>query len=132
VKKVVIDTSLYIEWFRGQHLELAQEILVHQPFLSSVVTAELKAGARSAKQQRSLEQMLSCYEDSGRVITPTHQIYRDVGDVIAKLAIPAKQILGDALIAMSARWIGAEVWTKNEADFALICKARPFKLKIVR
>lgn len=131
MRKVVIDTSLYIGWFRGQHLDLAQEILVCQPILCSVVATELKAGARTRAQQRSLEKMLSAYEDSGRVITPNHQIYRDAGDVIAKLGIPTKKILGDALIVISARSIGAEVWTKNEADFEMIRKVRSFKLKIV-
>ncbi|MBF0198860.1 MAG: PIN domain-containing protein [Planctomycetes bacterium] len=132
MKKVLVDTSLFISWFRGQHIDLAQKVLTCVPYLSSVVATELKAGARTTKQQRQLDKMLSAYEDTDRIITPDHQTYREAGTVIAKLGVPTKSILADTLIALSARSIGAEVWTINESDFKKVQGVRQYKLNVIR
>jgi predicted nucleic acid-binding protein len=43
----------------------------------------------------------------------------------------ARGLLNDALIAFTARSIGAAVVTRNEKDFNLIREVRPFHLEIV-
>ena len=129
MNKVLVDTSLYIEWFRGNLLEHSNELLSNIPFLSSVVAAELIAGAHSKPQKREIFKFISHYENAERIIAPSHNICLQAGKIIEKLNTTSKSILGDALIAMSAKSIGAEVWTTNIKDFASLKKAHTFKLK---
>jgi predicted nucleic acid-binding protein len=131
VNKVVVDTSLYIEWFRGNLLEHSIELLNSVPYLSSVVATELFAGAHTKIQKRELSKFLSCYEKAERIITPSYSSCIQAGKCIEKLKYTSKSILGDSLIAMSAKSIGAEVWTANHKDFVALKSATPFKLKTV-
>jgi len=131
MNKVLVDTCLYIEWFRGNLLEHSNELLSNIPYLSSIVATELIAGAHSKIQKREISKFISHYEEADRIISPSHNICFQAGKCIEKLTIPSKNILGDSLIAMSAKSIGAEVWTINSKDFNLIKKVFPFKLKVI-
>ena len=128
MNKVVVDTCLYIEWFKGNLLEHSTDLLSNIPYLSSVVATELIAGARTKQQQRELGKFISHYEEANRVIFPNHSICLLAGKCIEMLNVPSKNILGDTLIAMSARSIGAEVWTINRKDFTAINTVNKFKL----
>ena len=131
MNKIIVDTSLYIEWFRGDLLEYSSELLNNVPLLSSVVITELLAGAHSVKQKRELNKFFNQYEKANRIISPTNSTYFLAGECIQKLQVTSKSILGDSLIAMTAKSIGAEVWTVNAKDFSALKKVKSYKLKTI-
>ena len=64
-----------------------------------------------------------------RIIFPDEIISSEAGKTIQKLGEKSKHILGDMIIAMSAKSIGATVWTIDK-DFERIRDAKDFKLKV--
>jgi predicted nucleic acid-binding protein len=64
-----------------------------------------------------------------RIIYPDETISSEAGKTIQKMGVKSKDILGDTIIAMSAKSIGATVWTMNK-DFDKIRDVKEFKLKI--
>jgi len=79
------------------------------------------------------------FERARRVVVPTHRVWKDAGAVLATLwnRLPAvrsrvtRGLVNDALIALTARSIGAAVVTRNEKDFRLVREVRTFNLEIV-
>lgn len=138
MRRVVIDTNLYIDWLnQGLHADLLfqRESVKH---LSAVVMMELYAGARSRQDRRLLDSVLSPFAKSDRLIVPTGAMYKEAGSVLSELrARPAlsrarhASLSHDVLIALSARAIGATVLTQNAHDFLAIQRLRPFRLQIV-
>lgn len=139
MRKYVIDTDIYIGLLRtGTYYGLIEEIYVNETpgiYFSSVVIEELLAGVNNISGRRNVETLYKPFERTGRIITPTHQIWKDSGDVISALrmqnpAIKTKlsSLLNDVLIALSARSIGATVCTSNSQDFNLIQQVKPFNI----
>jgi predicted nucleic acid-binding protein len=71
-------------------------------------------------------------------VTPSHKQWKDAGDVLAKLLdlhpnlrskLPA--LVNDCLLALSARSIGATLYTRNRDDFVLIQSLQSFSLVVV-
>jgi predicted nucleic acid-binding protein len=62
MRRVVIDTNLYIDWLNaGRHEDvLFQGDAVK--YLSAVVMLELYAGARSARDRRAVRNVVSAFE----------------------------------------------------------------------
>jgi len=138
VRRVVIDTNLYIDWLNdGRHKEvLFQRDAVK--YLSTVVVLELYAGAFSPRDRRALRGIVSAFERAGRMLVPSSAVWEDAAHVLRALQTSRgsvgagyRSLVNDVLIALSARAIGAIVTTGNERDFAAICRVRPFKLVIV-
>ena len=76
------------------------------------------------------------FERVGRIVTPGHKQWN--GDVLAKLLdlrpnlkskLPA--LVNDCLLALSARAIGATLYTRNRDDFVLIQSLRSFSLVVI-
>ncbi len=86
--------------------------------LSSVVVAELTAGARSPKAREALDrQFLEPFERRGRILAPSAAAWRRAAVVAG--AAPTANRLGDVLLACQAREFGWTVVTRD-ADFAAI------------
>jgi predicted nucleic acid-binding protein len=104
-----------------------------------VVVQELVAGAWDAHGRRQAEHLYRPFERVGRVVTPTHGVWKQAGLLWATIAKrrPAARsklragLLNDMLIALSARSIGAMVVTRNRDDFRLIQTFAPFRLAVV-
>lgn len=138
MRRVVIDTNLYIDWLnQGLHENLLfqRESVKH---LSAVVMMELYAGARSRQDRRLLDGVLSPFTKSDRLLVPTAAMYKEAGAILSELRTrPAlsrtrhASLSHDILIALSARAIGATVMTQNARDFSAIQRVRPFRLQIV-
>lgn len=138
MRRLVIDTNLYIDWLNaGQH-----EALLFQrdttKYLSAVVILELYAGAFSPRERRILRSVVTAFERANRVLVPSGAIYEDAGHVLRTLQASrgyrlanTPSLVNDVLIALSARSIGATVLTSNTRDFEAIRGIRPFKLGIV-
>ena len=87
--------------------------------LSSIVAAELTAGARTEKARRLLDDsLLAPFERRGRILAPTAGAWRRMGTVLAQVdatgASASRQ--NDALLAVQAREHGWTVVTRDQ-DF---------------
>jgi predicted nucleic acid-binding protein len=138
MRRLVVDTSVYIDWFNaGRHEEILFERGVVK-YLSAVVLMELRAGAFSIGDRRLLRRVESTFERAGRVLVPTEAVFGDAGTALRRLQAERgynlrgnHSIGNDVLIALSARTIGATVLTRNADDFRAIQSVRPFHLQIV-
>jgi predicted nucleic acid-binding protein len=138
MQRIIIDTNLYIDWINDGLYEAVifqRDAVKH---LSAVVMMELAAGAFSTRDRRLVREIALAFGRLNRIIAPTVAIYQEAGDVLRRLQesfdytlSSAYGLANDVLIALSARSIGAAVFTQNEQDFVAIRKIRPFKLVIV-
>jgi len=99
---------------------------------------ELRAGAVSPRDQRLVRRVETPFQKAGRILAPTQAVFADAGDVLRRLQVErdyhlsgSPSIVGDVLIALSARSIGATVATQNERDYRAIQSVRRFQLLIV-
>ena len=105
----------------------------------SVVAEELFAGALDAPGIALVDRHLGALRRAGRVVAPSTEDWIAAGKLIAKITQrePDKkskvqqQLLNDILIALSARRIGATVFTFNRDDFELIGRHRSFSLEVL-
>ena len=141
--KHLIDTDLYIDLIQsGITLPLIREIYDKDtPGISfrSVVAQELLAGARSPAARKRVEILYRPFERVGRVVTPSHSQWKDAGGILAKVLddrpnlktkLPA--LVNDCLLALSARSLGASLYTRNRDDFILLQSVRSFSLVVIK
>jgi len=138
VRRLIIKTSLYIDWLNdGRH-----ESILFQPdavkFMSTVVMMELLAGAYSVHDRTRLHDLFATFTKLGRIVTPSSATYQEAGDVLRQLQTvhgynlqKSRSLTNDVLIALSARMIGGSVVTQNKQDFLAIQSIRAFKLSLV-
>jgi len=131
--KFVLDTHLFIDAFRDPAAKEALKRFHHgfTPFeyLSVVVAQELRAGTKGQGDRDELERhVLSVFERTGRVITPSARAWHRSGDVLAAIALKeglqlarvSKAFVNDILLAVSCHEAGCILVTDNERDFARI------------
>ena len=140
--KHLIDTDLYIDLIQsGTTLPLIRELYDKDApgiYFSSIVAQELLAGARSPAGRRRVEILFRPFEKVGRVVTPSHNLWKDTGGILAKILqdrpslkskLPA--LVNDCLLALSARSLGATLYTRNRDDFMLLRSIRSFALVVI-
>jgi len=138
VRRIVIDTNIYIDWLnQGRH----EEVILQKDavkYLSAVVWMELLTGASRVSDRRIVQRMTAPFARLDRVLVPSVRVYEDAGHVLQELQkswhydLPkAHSLVGDVLIALSARAMGATVITQNREDFKAIREVRFFELAIV-
>lgn len=142
MSKHLIDTDLYIDLIQsGGTPPIIRELYDREApgvYFSSVVAQELLAGARTPSGKRHVETLLAPFEKAGRIVTPAHREWKDAGDVLARILdgrpdlrskLPA--LVNDCLLALSARAIGATLYTRNRDDFLMLRRIKPFALVVV-
>ncbi len=140
--KHLIDSDVYIDFLQSGrfHTEVAQLYVEHTPdmLFSSVVIAELLTGTMSTAERRNVEALYLPFEKARRIVTPGHAHWKEIGNLLARVfrEQPSSRsklphIISDCLIAMSARAVGATVYTRNRADFELIQRFRNFSLVVL-
>jgi predicted nucleic acid-binding protein len=142
VPKHLIDTDLYIDLIRsGGTPPVIRELYEKEApdvYFSSVVAQELLAGARTPAGKRYVETLVAPFEKARRIVTPGHREWKETGDILAqvlgrrpdlKTKLPA--LVNDCLLALSARAIGAALYTRNRDDFVILRQIRPFALVVV-
>jgi predicted nucleic acid-binding protein len=138
---MVFDTNVYIAALReglgGAAFDRLQEA-GPRTFLASVVSSELRVGVRDEDGLAMVIALDKRFERLGRIVVPTAGSWKDVGDVLAKIAhrepslrTKVRGLWNDALIAMSARQIGATVVTQNVRDFGLLRRYMRFEMEPV-
>jgi len=142
VAKHLIDTDLYIDLIQsGTTLPFISELYAKDApglYFSSIVAQELLAGARSPAGKKRVEILFRPFERVGRVVTPGHNQWKEAGDILARVLhdrpdlknkVPA--LVNDCLLALSARSLGATLYTTNRDDFILLQSRRSFSLVVI-
>jgi predicted nucleic acid-binding protein len=138
VRRVIPDTSVWIDWLNaGQH----EAVLFNQEsikYLSAVVLIDLYAGSRSSSDRRRVSRIHQTFQRVGRVILPTLTTIASAGQLLQHLrwrdGEGRKKQAGlshDVLIALSARQIGGTVLTSNAADFERIRALTCFEFEVL-
>lgn len=139
---LVFDTSVYITAIRAGVDSPAFAALADglpRTYLASVVSAELRAGATTEAARRTVHEFTRWADRVGRVLTPTAGTWERAGDLLGRLRrrephsrsrVPL--LWNDALIALSARQIGATLVTSNLRDFELLRRHLRFELEPLR
>ena len=85
-----------------------------------------------------MEVLLRPFERTGRIVTPSHKGWKEAGETLCRLLRLQRDLrsklpglVNDCLLALSARAIGATVYTRNRADFVLLRQIRRFSLVVV-
>ncbi|MGH7310222.1 MAG: type II toxin-antitoxin system VapC family toxin [Candidatus Rokuibacteriota bacterium] len=138
MRRVVIDTNLYIDWLNAGRHEAVLFEREAVKYLSAVVVLELYAGALSRRDRGLVRGVVAAFERADRILVPAGGVYEDGGHVLRTLQASrgyrggsGSSLVNDVLIALSARSIGATVVTSSGRDFAAIRAIRPFKLNVV-
>jgi len=142
VAKHLIDTDLYIDLIQsGTTLPFIRELYDKDApgiYFSSIVAQELLAGARSPAGRKRVETLFRPFARVGRVVTPDHNPWKYAGGILAKVLhdrpdfkskLPA--LVNDCLLALSARSLGATLYTGNRGDFTLLQSVRSFSLVVI-
>jgi len=126
-----LDTSVYIENFRTGRFT---EELLHSPWVircSAVVLHELRRGARTALELRFAADLARKF----RIITPTERHWLRSAEILSRIGgrkgygqHKLREMAFDALIALSAREIGATLITLNREDFEEISRHVPLNV----
>ena len=140
-EKVVFDTNVYIAAIQGGPDARAYQLLLAvlpRTYLSAVVVQELFTGAVGTLGERLVERFVQRTEQTGRVITPTYEEWKEAGRVLSRIRRrePAQRsrisrLVNDTLLALSARQIGATLYTFDRDDFTLIARYTRFTLQIL-
>jgi predicted nucleic acid-binding protein len=134
VKKVVLDTNVYIDWINrglGEERILGSGLI---RYLSAIVVMELRAGARTRSGRAAVDQLVRAYASGGRLVSPPLAVFERAGSLLRRLKLAGREVrsaafVNDVLIALSARSIGATVVTSNVRDFEAIRRIEPFALE---
>ncbi|GJQ57928.1 MAG: type II toxin-antitoxin system VapC family toxin [Candidatus Scalindua sp. AMX11] len=142
MNKLLLDTNIYIDFLRrGAYSETISNIYAYETpgiYFSSVVIQELLIGALGKEGRKTVETLYQPFESMGRIVTPTHNNWKEAGNLLSllrkrhknlKTKIPA--LINDTLIALSAKSIGATVYTSNVVDFQTIREFSTFSLVVL-
>ena len=138
-KWVLFDTNVYVaalrEGVRGAAFARIRES-APRTFLASVVSAELRAGAVDQTGRSVVLELTDRFDRLGRIVTPEARSWSLAGDVLGDIRRrepgmrdKIARLWNDALIALSARQIGASVVTGNVGDFELLRRFVRFDLE---
>jgi predicted nucleic acid-binding protein len=139
-RKLVLDTNCFIDASRTEAGADAFAAFCARAaprlYLSTVVAAELRAGAGNARDRRTLERrVLSPYVRRRRLLNPSSAAWEALGTTLARLvddeglvlADVRKSFVFDILVAWSCREIGAVLVSRNMKDLSRIAKVFTFE-----
>ena len=140
-RKLIFDTNIYIEAIRvGPGADTYQLLLstIPRTYLSAVVVQELYAGTSDAFGERLVARFVSQTERTGRSVIPAYRDWKKTGRILGTInrQEPAQRsriprLANDVLLALSARQIGATLYTFNGEDFRLIARYKKFSLEVL-
>lgn len=138
-RKLVLDTNCFIDASKTDAANAAYELFTAQAaprlYLSSVVAAELRAGAISASELTQLDTaVLTPYQRRDRIVTPSGAAWNALGTALAtliredglRLKTTPRSFIFDILIAYSCREVGAILVSANSRDLIRIARVFAF------
>ena len=119
---ILLDTDVLVDFFRG-HGKAAAFVNEHSAriILSSIVIAELYAGAKGDAEQTALENFVSLF----RVIPVSAEIAKAGGLYKRDYGKSHGAGLADAILAASAEAENAELKTLNTKHYPMLKGLRP-------
>ena len=135
LRKVVVDTNVYIDWLNAGLHERVMTGPGLVRYLSAIVHMELRIGAATLPARRAVDHLVRAYESSGRYLEPARGLFDGAGRTLRMLKDRGREIrraslVGDVLIAHTARSVGAAVLT-SDRDFEAIRSVLDFELEMV-
>ena len=140
LRKFVLDTNCFIDASRTDAgADAFAEFCARDAprlYLSTVVAAELRAGARNATERRILDRrVLSPYARRRRLVNPSAAAWDALGTTLGRLvedeglvlADVRKSFIFDVLLAWSCREIGAVLVSGNVKDLSRIARMFTFE-----
>jgi predicted nucleic acid-binding protein len=140
VRKYALDSSCYVDASRDAAVlaSLRRFAALAAPglYLSSVVAAELRAGARSTRDRKVLEdKVLGPFARRERLLTPSASAWDALGRVLAtlrereglQLSQVPRSFAFDTLLAYSCREAGVVLVSANNRDMARIRRVFTFE-----
>ena len=105
-------------------------------YLSAVVQMELRVGAATRPARRLLDQLVHAHAASARLVAPSPPVFDEAGLVLRALRMAGREVrraslVNDVLIALTARRLGATLYTGDAEDFEAIRGVRDFSLEVV-
>lgn len=117
MKKLLFDTDVLIEYLRGKDdAQTYIDDIQDEVYMSSISVAELYAGVRKGEESRKLEIFIETFE----VISLNKNIAKNGGLYRNQYKPSHGTGLADALIAATAKEIGAQVVTFNIKHFPML------------
>ncbi len=140
MRKYVLDSSCYIDASRNAAAlaDLQGFVARAAPglYVSSVVAAELRGGARSARDRKVLEEkVLGPFARRDRMLTPSSEAWDALGRTLAalrereglQLSQVPRSFAFDVLLAYSCREYGVVLVTANARDMTRIRRVFTFE-----
>jgi predicted nucleic acid-binding protein len=137
--KAILDTSVYLSFLK-RDADIHDLGFLFRPtllYMSSVVFAELYAGAKDRPTIQLLARLYRTFDRLNRVIAPDRQVWFEAAQVLQQLGVRhgfeatgLARLTHDVLIALSTRKIGGVVFTRNRRDFERIRELRDFELRV--
>ncbi len=117
MKKILFDTDVLIDYLRGKdEAQTYIDDIKDEVYMSSISMAELYAGVRKGEESRKLEIFIETFE----VISLNKNIAK-MGGLYRNQYKPSHGTgLADALIAATAKEIGAQLITFNTKHFPML------------
>ncbi|MEE8423066.1 MAG: PIN domain-containing protein [Thermodesulfobacteriota bacterium] len=138
MKKVIFDTNVLIDWINDRRFEDLIFESGTAKYLSAVVLMELMVGASNAEDQKIIRKLHNVHRKAARMVTPSESNYADAGNILLKLQKnkgydlkKSFSLVNDVLIALTARSIGAILFTQNIKDFQTIREIKAFDLEVL-
>lgn len=133
--KAIFDTNILIDSLNQDHRADLVRIRPLTRYLSAVVHMELRALSGPARAHRAVERLAAAYRSVGRFVAPQPPSFARAGERLVELRkagfeVRPASLLNDLLIALTAREIGATLFTRDR-DFEEIRKLEDFSLQIV-
>jgi predicted nucleic acid-binding protein len=121
-KPVLVDTDVMVDFLRGHPAAVAL-IQTHSAriILSSIVAAELYAGARGDQELSTLDSLLSLF----RIVPVSHKLARAAGLFKKKYAKSHGVGLADAIIAATVEAENADLKTLNTKHYPMLKDLQP-------
>jgi len=97
---------------------------------------ELRAGAETRPARRLLDRLIRAHTASSRLVAPSAAVFDEAGLVLRTLRMAGREVrraslVNDVLIALTARRMGAALYTTDAEDFEAIRRVRDFALEVV-
>jgi predicted nucleic acid-binding protein len=97
---------------------------------------ELRVGAATRPARRLLDQLVRAHAAAARLVAPSTSVFDEAGLVLRALRLAGREIrraslVNDIPIALSARHLGATLYTADAEDFTAIRRVRDFRLEVV-
>jgi len=138
-RKLVLDTNCFIDATQDDAANAAFELFTSAAaprlHLSSVVAAELRAGASDPAEREQLDEgVFEPYHKRARIVTPSAAAWNALGDTLATLVkdegldlkTVKRSFVFDILVAYSCREVGAIFVSANIRDLDRIARVFAF------